>query len=921
MLSFHFLSAQTDSQDSVFIPLLDSALQYYGLDPDDLWLPGESVQDDPHRLRIVRQLFEQPLLIRYVLNNYYQSCSTGIEQLAFRVMQDLDLPLYKPHAIALKYPARTLDSLLGFSIDHQLSLVPASLLRQVLPAAIEATKAVEEVTSYIDSSTAMTLLQYCDSLLLPSEEAADLNVFELKAEERRWYKISENFFSSVTVSQFSGVIHTAVDCLLYLLHLPLLKGTDPELLRQVQTVEIPTPYGLIAIGGPGDDRYTKNYMLVIDVGGNDQYLFPDQSKWERVKQPFQCIIDLEGDDLYSGKDFSWGSALWGINILVDAEGDDLYYGRDFSQGVGIFGFGAIIDFSGNDRYLSRSCSQAVGAFGVGLLWDSTGNDVYQCAAQGQGFGFVGGAGILVDKSGNDLYTTSSPFVDFLRYDQHFLSFTQGAALGYRPIASGGIGGIVEMDGNDVYISDIYGQATAYWFGLGFLVDYRGDDRYVSYQYAQGAGVHFAHGALWDRDGNDQYLSHGVSQGCGHDVALGVLIDENGDDDYAVESLSQGGGNANAISLFCDFRGNDAYISRNAVNTRGYSDFRRRYGMIGIFIDALGEDWYGEVLRNNLSSVSSTFGVAIDRNILQPLPAPQQQATVPDSLKEPLAESVDSLFIQASAAPQKYQYNVQPAREKIVSMGSRALPFLAQQLATKSARERHALIDILKRMYEKDSAAVTALVLDSLRSQQIETVTMVATIAGEKKITASLPILALFLRSDNWKLRALGAYNIGLIGDTTYADTLTRYWEREEHPVVQLRLATAIVRLNPSWILDWIPEALQQSRWIIGPNIVTTYSHILDSLSLQQFLTVAQQLSHTPDGLIQWFLIFPKVSLLSIPSAFCKWLQSLPPKIQECFIVQNRNRGEEKRRKAFELHLKECAPGLFERYQNVFRSLR
>ncbi len=875
--------------DSTGIRLLDSALQFYGLTHQDLWLAWDAVADDPHRLAVVKQVFEQPLSVFKVLDQYQQAAQYSVDRLLIRAQRDLECDPYRAQSLALRYTTRQMDSAVGFSIDERFSLPAAAVLRQILPLLMTATVSVEQVRAGWDPDSLQYVLTYLDSLLLPSEEAADLNLYELKAEEYRWNRISKKFFRLASIQMIRSLIHRSIDCLAYVLALPILNNHVSEHYRDIQPVEIPTPMGTIAIGGYGDDVYRKPYAVIIDFGGNDRYLFPSLTKEEKFRQPVQCIIDLAGNDVYVGGDYAWASAVFGMSFLIDVTGNDVYVGENFTQGSGVFGVGVLVDKAGHDRYIARSCAQGSGAFGIGVLWDSTGNDLYQCAAQGQGFGFTHGAGLLVDFAGNDLYTTTSPFQDFLRYDQHFLSFTQGAALGYRPIASGGIGLVLEFAGNDVYTSDIYGQGTAYWFGIGAICDQKGDDRYVSYQYAQGSGVHFAHGILWDRQGNDHYASHGVSQGCGHDVALGVLLDEAGDDDYTVESLSLGGGNADAISILLDYRGDDTYIARQEWNMLGYSDYRRRYGMLGLFIDGQGQDRYGEtIVRNNVATLKSTFGSFYDAEVVE---KPERKRTEPpltppDSLKEPLANSLDSLFIQASAAPQKYQYNVKPAREKIIAMGRAALPFLAKKLGTESARERHALVYILRKLYDRDTAAITQLVVDSLQSKNPRVLGMVAIIAGEKKIRAALPFLTPLLHHSQWRRRQLAAYVIGLIGDSPYADTLRLIWQTEQHPFVQMRLATAIARLQPPWLWDWIVEPLQRSRWVVGPNTVETLRRYGDSLSWMTFHRIAQQLRNSPEALAMWMWILPRVRFASTDtSSIRRWIASLSLQQQRQLIAQ------------------------------------
>jgi len=247
---------------------------------------------------------------------------------------------------------------------------------------------------------------------------------------------------------------------------------------------------------------------------------------------------------------------------------------------------------------------------LGILKDCAGNDRYEGALYAQGFGSTYGIGILGDQHGNDIYIICEKYIDEIRYLDHYLSLSQGFAMGFRPDLSAGIGLILENAGNDYYLGDIFAQGSSYWYGIGGIVESSGNDTYVAYQYAQGAGTHITIGILIDRTGNDNYVSKGVSQGCGHDLSLGMLCDQAGDDSYVAYDLSQGAGNANGIGILVDVTGNDAYAVKRSYNTQGYGDFRREYGSIGLLIDISGNDDFRNG-RDRCVWTNGRYGVGID----------------------------------------------------------------------------------------------------------------------------------------------------------------------------------------------------------------------------------------------------------------------------------------------------------------------
>jgi hypothetical protein len=376
-------------------------------------------------------------------------------------------------------------------------------------------------------------------------------------------------------------------------------------------LRLQTSSGEIIVGGFGSSRYTGSPAVIIDLGGDDQY---DISRDSTSGFTSSVIIDFGGDDIYQSKDdCTFGSGFFGVGVLADLSGDDTYLTRNFSLGSGLFGLGLLLDEKGDDKYFGDTFGQGAGSFGMGFLADMEGNDQYSGALFVQGFGFVAGLGALIDSSGNDNYFAGGRYKDILRYEDHYISLSQGFAYGLRPMMSGGIGMLFDLAGNDLYTSDIFGQGSSYWFSLGTLMDSEGNDNYVSFQYAQGAATHLTLGILEDSAGDDVYISHGVSQGCGHDLAFGILWDKEGNDKYVAESLSQGAGSANGFGILADEAGNDGYFVDVKSNTQGYGNPRRDYGSVGMLLDFSGKDSYrGNGADSSWWTTPSRWGVGVDR---------------------------------------------------------------------------------------------------------------------------------------------------------------------------------------------------------------------------------------------------------------------------------------------------------------------
>jgi len=373
----------------------------------------------------------------------------------------------------------------------------------------------------------------------------------------------------------------------------------------------------IAIGAEGKNIYNGHFDFIIDIGGDDVYNMQNEIL---TGNNFSCIMDYAGNDFYNTyDDFGLAGAVFSTSMIFDKQGNDIYKSKRGSLGAAIGGIGLLYDEAGDDIYEGNSFSQGAACFGIGLLYDKIGNDTYIANTCSQAFGMTQGIGSIIDEKGNDSYLISPRSLDIGRYEDHYVSMCQGYGLGLRPYYAGGIGLLLDYEGNDIYNTDIFGQGGAYWYALGMLIDKKGNDKYNGYQYSQGAGIHLAVGLLQDDEGWDFYQSNGVSQGCGHDYGFGLLYDKKGNDNYSAYGLSQGAGNANGIGLFIDTEGRDGYLNKEPANCRGYGNPRREYGSLGIFLDGSGTDFYSEPGYDSTLSNTSLWGTFNDYPLQDEVP--------------------------------------------------------------------------------------------------------------------------------------------------------------------------------------------------------------------------------------------------------------------------------------------------------------
>jgi len=369
-----------------------------------------------------------------------------------------------------------------------------------------------------------------------------------------------------------------------------------------------TPFGGIVIDTTGrNNRHRlKDPLLVLDVGGNDDYEFEAKSDTHTIS----VLLDHRGNDSYRaaapGADPS--SATLGYGILWDTEGDDRYEGTQQAQASALFGAALLVDGGGSNRFVAVSRSQAHAIAGLAVLLSAGGDDEYTAQTYSQATGGPRGVAMLVDTGGNDRYTlTKLPLVrPSPQLPDRNTSMGQGAGYGLRGLffdgrsTSGGIGVLLDLAGNDRYEAQVFAQGAGYYEGLGMLLDDGGNDHFEAAWYAMGASAHYAAGILLKRGiGSDVYrTTHEMVLGTGNDFSVGVFVDEGGDDDYTVGELSLGVGHANSTGLFVDGAGNDRYTvmsptcrALGAAYLHEWGTPREALPNLGLFMDLGGLDSY------------------------------------------------------------------------------------------------------------------------------------------------------------------------------------------------------------------------------------------------------------------------------------------------------------------------------------------
>jgi hypothetical protein len=544
-----------------------------------------------------------------------------------------------------------------------------------------------------------------------------------------------------------------------------------------------TKWGLMHIGSNLNDNYKQQYAFILDLAGDDKYTGKLATAHSN---PYFWHLDGAGNDIYQGTEI--GELLFaqfGLAIHADLAGNDYYNGDDFSL-CASFGSYIHLDAVGDDIYTAGLHSLAAASWGTTYFADFQGNDIYSCTEYGQGFASTMATALLYDEAGSDSYLAGGKYLHEPLAPLDYRSLSQGFGFGLRPDLAGGVGILHDKAGNDNYQGGVYAQGVAYWYALGMLLEDDGNDFYDAVYYPQGSGIHLAGGLLADLAGADHYYSkHGPGQGAGHDYAVGFFIENQGDDRYSVEG-GNGIGLTNSVGIFWDRAGADLYQKKSASNY-GYARGARDSGSIGIFVDSGGKDVYSNSeLGNDKNWQNGDFGLGVD-SLSTSQKDDEQKPDSTDIATMDFDEnsSIEELFsIAAEWNVGSNKNRVQKARELLFKKEPEAAEYIFEQkFGTKSGLEYRAVEDFTKKseimrsyfpkallhsdsLWVKNAINLIATVQDSLYlddfanflAQNKYTATVLGAL-GEFNNKRSREILADYINSSSEKLRFITARSL------------------------------------------------------------------------------------------------------------------------------------------------------------------
>ncbi|MHC4941165.1 MAG: HEAT repeat domain-containing protein [Planctomycetota bacterium] len=590
-----------------------------------------------------------------------------------------------------------------------------------------------------------------------------------------------------------------------------------------------TPFGRIALGTPGDDTYTGNYAALIDPGGNDRYAGCRIGAADGTSnRTVGFFADLGGNDVYACADIdiTLGAAVMGVAAFFDlGAGNDRYRGGHASLGAAMGGVAVFHDDGGSDTYEGRTFTQGAAGFGVAVFSDDSvqprpavtadegtkdpvdialfDNDRLSAWANAQAFARCRGIAICANARGNDTYEAGGVYLHAPLFSDRYQSFSQGFAIGERGIDyAGGYALVLDREGNDRYLGDVYNQGVGYWYGAGLLRDGAGNDLYEMTQYGQGSGIHLAVGGLVDASGSDTYVMHsGLGQGGSHDYAASILHDRGGNDRYLGMTSCNGTGLTNSVGIHIDRAGNDTYAGRRGSLNTGRP--ARGFSSVGVLVDLGGEDHYLGIMEDGGIWRQADLGVGVDETPVAKgtpaKPAPNEPlAPIPEicSYEGELTQAVfDELWAIAIRWEVGENRRIVPvARKRLVAFGTALLPYLDRAMdQDASGLELRAYADVLGGLAKGGAAAeVTAFLRKNLRQEGRRRPRVALWLAGEMKAAETEAEVVALLDGADRSLARRAAGVLARIGSHAGDETLLA-WLRapDDELAVQAALGTLL----------------------------------------------------------------------------------------------------------------------------------
>lgn len=291
----------------------------------------------------------------------------------------------------------------------------------------------------------------------------------------------------------------------------------------------------------------RGLSLLVSFGGRRGY---DAAAAAAGPGELKVVIDLSDDVLIEASTSATqgpASGVLGVGLLYLANplGTKTLRGGDVSFGAGLLGVGGLY-LAGPATIESGSFGQGAAAYGAGVLWSSGAGASFTHSVAGQGYATTRGAGLFAHRGENAVFACGLTRPD-AREELGTFGLCQGAGVGPRGFAGGGLGAL-SVDGDAAVLRSGYmSQGMGYWRAAGMLA-LRGDGLDVrGRRYVQGAGVHTGVGAVRYEGSSSTFRVWGVGPGFGWDYGVG-LFHGAGNANRLASEWAAARGDINAVGL-------------------------------------------------------------------------------------------------------------------------------------------------------------------------------------------------------------------------------------------------------------------------------------------------------------------------------------------------------------------------------------
>lgn len=379
------------------------------------------------------------------------------------------------------------------------------------------------------------------------------------------------------------------------------------------------------LGGLGDDVYTQRADVIIDLGGDDQYLAegiggmtPAAHAAAGLPSSAALLLDLGGDDLYAPAAHKVNRSVATASLSGEAIQGELLYMP--TLGAAVAGVSVLADQGGRNTF--QATTQVEVTVDASLAGGQDGDAAVQVRAWGltMGAALHAGFGALLSWDGSSTFLAQAEAraaeERTTRRDPAADAFT----LAQGAVADGGIGILAAFGGGDDDYTAL-ANATAPWFlgdggraraiaqgaaaseaGLGLLLDDGGTNRFT-------APAGFAQGSM-TAPGRFQLAAPaagtveppaqaGPTRPPSTAPAAAVLWSGPGDDSYLGGPASQGASGAEASAADVT-----NLAATNAARKPGEAE--QGHDGLGLLLDTGGNDQYALAPAPDASFLWATF---------------------------------------------------------------------------------------------------------------------------------------------------------------------------------------------------------------------------------------------------------------------------------------------------------------------------